>query len=289
MKTIKMKTIKLVAMALGLSLGLVSCSSDDDGQQIDHDPMADFNLVTKLEGNGHSIELYSESDGFITGYNEIHIRIKDNADDSYFKDAEITWMPVMYMMGMTHSCPRSAVGPTEDNTVSNGFIIFQMAGTEEEYWELTVDYRVGGQDYSSVGKLVVKSPLDQKQRVASFMGNDDVRYVLAMVGPQDPEVGVNDMEAMLFRMATMMDFPVMENYKIGLDPRMPGMGNHSSPNNTDLDYDANSKSYTGKLNLSMTGYWKLNLKLMTDTGAVLKGEDVTEEQEASSLFFELEF
>src|SRR5690554_210944 len=97
-KIIKMKTIKLVAITLGLSMGLISCSSDDDGQQMDNDPLADFNLVTKLEGNGHTIELYSELDGFITGYNEIYIRIKDNADDNYFTDAEITWMPVMYMM-----------------------------------------------------------------------------------------------------------------------------------------------------------------------------------------------
>lgn len=284
-----MKTIKLVAITLGLSMGLISCSSDDDGQQMDNDPLADFNLVTKLEGNGHTIELYSELDGFITGYNEIYIRIKDNADDSYFTDAEITWMPVMYMMGMTHSCPRSIVGLTDDHTVSKGFIIFQMAGTDEEYWELSLDYRVGGQDYSSVRNIAVTSPLDQKQKVTSFMGNDDVRYVLAMVRPQNPEVGVNDMEAMLFRMENMMDFPVAENYRISLDPRMPGMGNHSSPNNTDLGYDANSRSYNGKLNLSMTGYWKLNLKLMDSAGEVLKGEDITEEQEASSLFFELEF
>jgi hypothetical protein len=39
----------------------------------------------------------------------------------------------------------------------------------------------------------------------------------------------------------------------------------------------------------MTGYWKLNLKLLNSSGEVLKGEDITEEIEASSLYFELEF
>lgn len=284
-----MKTIKLIVIALVLSVGSISCSSDDDGLQIEKDPMADYNLLAGIPANGHTIELYSETDGFITGYNEIYIRIKNNADNSYFDDAEITWMPVMQMMGMAHSCPRSAVGLTDDHTVSKGFIIFQMAGTDGEYWELTLNYRVGGQDYSSVVDIAVELPPDQKQRVASFMGNDGVRYVLAMVRPQKPEVGVNDIRAMLFRMENMMDFPIVADHKIGLDPRMPGMGNHSSPNNTDLSYDAGSGSYNGKLNLSMTGYWKLNLKLMDGAGEVLKGEDVTGEREDSSLFFELEF
>ena len=67
------------------------------------------------------------------------------------------------------------------------------------------------------------------------------------------------------------------------------MGNHSSPNNEDLTYDTATKSYKGKLSLTMTGYWKLNLKLLNSTGEVLKGEDITEENEASSLYFELEF
>lgn len=39
----------------------------------------------------------------------------------------------------------------------------------------------------------------------------------------------------------------------------------------------------------MTRYWKINLKFMNEAGEVLKGEDISEENEASTLFFELEF
>ena len=284
-----MKIIKLVAIVFILSMGSISCSSDDDGRPIEKDPMAGYNLLTGINTNGHTVELYSEIDDFITGYNEIYMRIKDNTDDRYFTDTEITWMPVMHMMDMSHSCPRSVVELTDDDTVSKGFIIFQMAGSEAEYWELTLNYRAGGQDYTLTEHIAVKTPIHQKQQVASFMGNDDVRYLLAMVSPNKPKVGVNDIQAMLYRMENRMDFSVVTDYKLGLDPRMPGMGNHSSPNNEDLIYDMDSRSYYGKLNLSMTGYWKLNLKLLNSGGEVLKGEDVTEEREASSLFFELEF
>ena len=39
----------------------------------------------------------------------------------------------------------------------------------------------------------------------------------------------------------------------------------------------------------MTGYWKINLQLANAEGEILKGETITEENEASSIFFEIEF
>src|SRR5690554_3145362 len=95
------------------------------------------------------------------------------------------------------------------------------------------------------------------------------------------------MKAVLYRMEDMMTFPVVENYTITIDPRMPGMGNHSSPNNEDLTYQAAQKRYEGKLSLTMTGYWKINMKLLDENGEVLKGEDVTEDNPSSSLISKL--
>ena len=100
---------------------------------------------------------------------------------------------------------------------------------------------------------------------------------------------INAITIGLFKMESMMSFPVVENFKINLDPRMPSMGNHSSPNNQDLVYNAITKLYDGKLSLTMTGYWKLNLILRNQNNEILKGEAVTEENEASTLFLEIEF
>ena len=120
------------------------------------------------------------------------------------------------------------------------------------------------------------------------MGADDARYVLAMM-PLTPEVAINDLSAVLFKMESMMSFPIVEDYTITIDPRMPGMGNHSSPNNEDLIYDATTGNYAGKLSLTMTGYWKINLQLLNANDEILKGESVTEDNQSSSLYFELEF
>lgn len=85
-----------------------------------------------------------------------------------------------------------------------------------------------------------------------------------------------------------MSFVPVDNFKIIIDPRMPGMGNHGSPNNVDLT-QTTDKVYRGKLSLTMTGYWKINLQLADATSKVLKGEAVTNENEGSSIYFELEF
>ena len=121
------------------------------------------------------------------------------------------------------------------------------------------------------------------------MGSDNVRYIVALIEPKTPKIAINDMVVGLYKMETMMSFPVVENYTITLDPRMPGMGNHSSPNNTDLTYNSINGLYYGDLSLTMTGYWVLNLKLLNAQNEVLKGEDVTTENIQSSLYLELEF
>ncbi|WP_282159682.1 hypothetical protein [Ulvibacterium marinum] len=285
-----MKTIKYLVTTLFLTASFISCTDDSDDPIpiVEENPLAEYKMLKAVKANNHSIELYSEQEQFTIGYNELFIRIKDEASESYVSDANISWNPVMHMTEMMHSCPKSEVSKTENASVYKGFSIFQMPGNADEYWELNLEYTIAGQTYNATERIEVKAPADGKKRVSVFMGTDETRYVLAMM-PIEPEVAVNEFSAVLFKMENMMTFPAVEDYKIMIDPRMPGMGNHGSPNNEDLTYDPASKMYNGKLSLTMTGYWKINLRLLNDADEVLKGEDVTEENESSSLFFEIEF
>ena len=175
-----------------------------------------------------------------------------------------------------------------DKTVYTGFIVFQMASNADEHWELNLEYNFGGTTYTTSKQIEVNAPTDGNRTVNVFTGTNDTRYVLAIV-PFAPEVAINDFSAVLYKMDSMISFPIVEDYSIAIDPRMPGMDNHSSPNNENLVYDRDTGSYTGKLSLTMTGYWKVNLQLLNPDGVLLKGEAVTEENESSSLYFELEF
>lgn len=90
-------------------------------------------------------------------------------------------------------------------------------------------------------------------------------------------------------MQTMMDFPVVDGYSLKIDPRMPSMGNHSSPNNVTATQASLGGLYNGKLALTMTGYWKISLQLLNAEGTVLKGEQIAGDVTESSIFFEIEF
>ena len=39
----------------------------------------------------------------------------------------------------------------------------------------------------------------------------------------------------------------------------------------------------------MTGYWKINLQLAKPDGTIVKGEEITDTVQSSSIFFEIEF
>ncbi|MEA1785230.1 hypothetical protein U1E44_03935 [Arenibacter sp. GZD96] len=284
------KNIRFIIIPFIVSGGILSCSSDNEvPDTIAPDPLADFKLVTTIDSEAHAIEVYSENQNFTVGYNELYVRVKDVTQGTYLAQSQITWQPMMHMMQMNHSCPYSDLAITEVETISKGYIVFQMPGNTDEFWDLTVNYTVNGQEYSASKVINVMLPVDEKQKVSVFMGADETRYVLAMTGPKAPQIAVNDITALLFKMENMMHFPVVENYTITLDPRMPGMGNHSSPNNVDLSYDAKTQGYAGKLALTMTGYWKLNLTVVNEAGELLKGEVLTEDHLESSLFFEIEF
>ncbi len=283
-----MKTIKYIFAFLIISTSFISCSTDD-GDATEPNPVEGLHKIYEFSETDHTVEIYSEKSTLEVGYNEFSIRILDKAGNKYISNAEPTWMPMMIMESMSHSGPYSTLKNVVDNTVYKGHIVFQMAGNDMEHWELTLNYNFKGQANSITQRLSVVQPADGMKKTQVFTGSDEVRYVLAFVNPKKPQVAINDFQAVLYKMEDMMNFPVVENYKIVIDPRMPSMGNHPSPNNQDLTYDSVTKMYNGKLSFNMTGYWRINMQLLNTTGDILKGEKVTEGHPESSLYFELEF
>lgn len=244
-------------------------------------------LVQTISNDTQKIDIYTTNGKLIQGYNKVYFQLKNN-DGSLVKNATITWSPLMHMTSMNHAGPKSTISvAAESADFYEGYLVFQMAGNTTEYWDLTFNYSINGTDYSMVGKLDVIAAA--KRRVLSFTGTDNVKYVLAMVEPSTPIVGSNSMKALLFKMENMMSFPMVDGYSVNIDPRMPSMGNHSSPNNVDLVQTSAGNTYDGTVNFTMSGYWKINLMVKNASGDTLKGEAVTTQVEASSIFFEVEF
>jgi hypothetical protein len=283
----KMKfQLKNIVAVLFMALALISCSDNDDSATVNElDGLTKFQEMTNTT---HTIELYSHAGSLVQGYNEVKLRIKDNTTNQYIKNATVSWMPVMHMAMMNHSCPNSEVEKiTTEGTLYEGYIMFQMAQNDTEYWDLKIDYSIDGVDYTTTS--VIDVPASAKRTVNTFMGTDGVKYLVAYAEPHHPSVALNDMVVGVWKMQDMMTFPVVDGYTLKIDPRMPSMGNHSSPNNVHATQTTAGELYNGKLSLTMTGYWKINLQLAKPDGTIVKGEEITDTVTASSIFFEIEF
>lgn len=274
---------------LAMALLVISCrTSDLDEPVIPTSEMEGLIKIKEVTNSTHIIELYSKSGTTSLGYNDIKLRIKNKATGTFEKNAVVNWMPLMHMTSMSHSCPKSLVKKVNpEGSLYSGYIVFQMPGNSSEYWDLKIDYTIGSTEYTATTTINV--PAAGKRTVTSFMGSDNNRYIMAYVEPRTPEVKTNEMIIGVWKMQDMMSFPIVDGYTVKVDPRMPSMGNHSSPNNIPASQNGPGNLYNGKLALTMTGYWKLNLQLVNPDGIVLKGEEITETNPASSIFFEIEF
>lgn len=287
-----MKTLyKNIVLLFAAVVLFASCSSDDNtsDNNFEENPIADKYLIYESTDAGLAWQVYSDKKDVEVGYNEFFVTVKEVETETYLQNVTMDWMPMMYMHGMAHSAPYSRLSNSENASIYQGYVVFQMAGNDEEYWELDINFSVDGKSIERSIPINVIQPLDGMVKTQSFVGSDEQSYVLAYVAPKKPEVATNDMLAVLYKMDDMHNFSIVENYTIALDPRMPGMGNHSSPNNKDLEYNSETGYYEGKLSMTMTGYWRLNLQLLNTEGHVLKGEEITEEHPKSSLYFEVEF
>ena len=90
-------------------VALTSCSNDDENTNPTVNELDGLTKFKEITNTTHTIELYSHTGATVQGYNEIKLRIKNNANNQYIKNAEVTWMPIMHMAMMNHSCPKSTV------------------------------------------------------------------------------------------------------------------------------------------------------------------------------------
>jgi hypothetical protein len=283
-----MKSIKYYHIFLIFFTFFISCKKENNTEKTPADEVAGYNKIQEFTQGDYTFYLYKSDTGSLkTGYNEVFIQLKNNATGKYVEDANLSWKPLMHMTSMSHACPYSTIKKVENTrTLYKGYFIFIMASNDMEYWEITYDY-INGSDTIVEAASRVTVNQTAKIRYKSFTGSDKSKYFLALANPKSPKVGTNEITAYLYKMVDMLTFIPVENYTIQIDPRMPDMDNHTSPNNTNLTYNAGI--YKGTLNLTMTGYWKINLVVLDSSDAVIKGETVTDIVTASSIYFEIEF
>ena len=253
-----MKTLNKLAMLFAI-VAIMSCSDNDEVAPTFE---TDLTEITSLTQDGITITLFAQ-ENFFVGYNSIVAKIENQAGDLISGTASVT--PMMQMMDMAHSAPaENNTGQSFTNGAFAFNIVFVMPSGEMGSWSLNFD--VDGTEVSV--PVEVGSP--EKARLVSFVSQMDgaTKYFVALINPDEPEVGANDLEIAVFERASMMDWPAVSDMTFTLEPWMVSM-DHGSPNN-EAPVHMEDGHYMGKVNFTMTGDWQIRLEAMQ--GSSLCGE-----------------
>jgi hypothetical protein len=285
-----MKKIFLIIPFFAAAL-FAACEKDNK-ETAPENPAAGLTKMQEFVDENYTITAWNETGKWQIGYTKAYFTVQDK-DGNFIDNVQLTAFPEMNMGTMKHSTPRSEITKVSGKPLYEAHYVFLMAGV----WNYTIgSYREDMTLYSISDSIEVKKAyrpdgVTERKIISSVKAVDgsDKRYVAALAEPQKPKAGINDITAYIYERIDANTYNPAENLRLKLDPRMPAMENHSSPNNADLTFDPVDKTYKGKANFSMTGYWVLNLILQDDGGTVLYGNPVTDEIEQSSLYFEVEF
>ena len=247
-------------------------------------------LSTEIDGK-YNVFAYTRNGSFHNGYNEIYFVATKKATGNYIKNFELTNItPIMHMVKMDkyHSTPTGPAAESFDNgilAVKRSWVSFLMNTSEAGSWTLSYDALVLGKEGKVEKQNIVVNGLPEGQAwLKSFKVGDD-NYFLSLVNPSDWKTGTNTIKAYISKKSDPITTPyalATETFTVEIDPRMPDMGNHTSPDNTPLVKQQDG-SYQGTINLTMTGLWRIHLTVKDAKGNVVAGG----EEELSSLYWDV--
>ena len=246
-------------------------------------------LTTVVDGK-YNVYVYTKTGTFHTGYNELYFVSTKKETGNYIKDLTVTSnTPLMYMSKMNkyHSTPvsdKSRIVNYDYLAVKRVWVSFLMNSSENGSWTYSYEVDVLGKSGGVEKKDIVVNALpDGQVWLKSFKVGDDT-FFLSLVNPTDWKTGTNNIKAYVSKKSNPITTPyalATETFTVDIDPRMPDMGNHTSTNNTPLIKQEDG-SYQGTINLTMTGLWRIHLKVKDSEGNVVAGGE-----EESTLFWDV--
>lgn len=315
-----MKKVMRLFFAAAVLVGLTACNSNDDfgtqaieipGVTIDGDvdccsaeeALQVYNflqtvkiipeLSTVVDGK-YNVFAYSKTGAFHTGYNEIYFVATKKKNSNYVKNFDIDGLtPLMLMvkMNMKHSTPAGGKAESFEEdylAVKRTWVSFVMNSSEAGSWTLGYNVNVLGSTGGIEAADITVDALPEGQAWLKSFKNGNDTYFLSLVTPTDLQTGKNVIAAYVSKKNTPATTPyglAEEQFTIEIDPRMPDMGNHTSPDNVALTRQADG-SYQGTVNLTMTGRWRIHLTIKDAEGNVVAGGDDLSDG-YSSLYWEV--
>ncbi len=260
-----------MALAIGMVFNLSSCDDDEKvTPPVNNDALKSYELIgtQTLDMAGVDAKLYFQEAPFV-GYNTVAVRVMEKGTSTMVENATVRFLPMMDMGSHKHSAPFSNPAFDVDMDAYMGSSTFIMPGGAMGSWTFGVIVEMNGKPVDTA-TFSIEVGTKPEARLFNFLSAADstTTYFVALKEPSSPKIGLNDFEIMIYKRDNMMSFPAATNLKVEIEPEMPSMG-HGSPNNVNPIHIADGL-YRGKVNFTMSGYWKVNIKIMDENDVVVK-------------------
>ena len=228
----KFKYILVAAMAVAT---LFSCKKDDDKPAPVPVPTPEA-LKTVAEAKtddkekAYTVRLQNTTGTFVMGYNDLTLSVLDASGKEVALEAA-TFTPWMNMfkgdgkggfikeVDFTHTCPHTALA--KGGNVWKSQALFQMVTGPSGVWFGTITFKVAGKDYELKRLDFEVKPQTNKAlgtvnrfRLFSEAKPKGQAHLYALVAPESPKVGENEIALGIWKMESMKNFPKVTDWAV---------------------------------------------------------------------------
>ena len=215
-----MKRFKYITMAALAIVSLLSCSKKEDDKPT---PPTQLKTVAETKVDTYTVRLQNTSGTFVMGYNDVTLSVTDaTGKEVDLQAATFTpWMEMYKGDGKggfskeimhTHTCPHTALA--KEGNVWKSQVLFQMMTAPSGVWFGTITFRAAGKDYEYKRLDFEVKPQTNKAlgKVGRFKLFSEAipkgqTHLYALVAPESPKVGENEIALGIWKMENMQNFP----------------------------------------------------------------------------------
>lgn len=231
---------------------LWSCNKDNSLNSIETGNSEYIKIYTAESGN-KKIEAWSvNGNTFFYGYNNIGFRVFENGVEK--KTGFLKFYPKMYheLGSPMHSSPVSENFYFDNNKgFFTGYASFTMLSDSLSFWYGFHNYN----NEFSIDSVLFNVAVSTNQIRAWDNIYTGHTYILTLINPNFPKVGLNSFECLLHKTDDDKIFTEITDALMYIRPWMPSHG-HGSSSNENPVYTSEG-IYRGKANFTMSGIWEV--------------------------------
>ena len=280
----KFKYILVAAMAVAT---LFSCKKDDDKPApvpvpTPEAPKTVAEAKTDDKEKTYTVRLQNTTGAFVMGYNDLTLTVVDASGKEVAVEAA-TFTPWMNMfkgdgkggfikeVDFTHTCPHTALA--KEGNVWKSQALFQMVTGPSGVWFGTITFKVAGKDYELKRLDFEVKPQTNKAlgtvnrfRLFSEAKPKGQAHLYALVAPESPKVGENEIALGIWKMESMKSFPKVTDWTVEVSVKAKDGAEVLST--ATLRYERDF--YRGKISYPKAGAYTLSYTLRDAQGNAIQ-------------------